>query len=148
MGKMAENTPYCYKDPRFSYTLSTIRTALKPNTKFICVFRNPASTAASIVKECRTARYLRGISMDLNTALRVWNCMYTWILDVHSKKGDWMFLHYDQLLEKEYLNKMSEFLQVEVDYSFPETKLKKNVPPINIGNKSALTYKRLMGKCL
>jgi hypothetical protein len=44
-----QKQPFCFKDPRFSYTLPIWKPFLK-NTVFICVFRHPAKTASSFIK--------------------------------------------------------------------------------------------------
>ena len=83
--------------------------------------------------------------MDFKTALQVWNCMYTRILDEHSKTGDWLFVHYNSLFQEEKLCEISQFLDVEIDYSFPDKNLLKNVPPVHMNNERVLaTYRRLM----
>ena len=50
--------PFCFKDPRFCYTLPVWRPFLQ-DTVYLCVFRDPAVTAESILKDCRTAPYLQ-----------------------------------------------------------------------------------------
>ncbi len=42
--RAVQSEPFCFKDPRFSYTLPVWRPFLR-HTRFICVFRHPASTA-------------------------------------------------------------------------------------------------------
>jgi len=118
--------PYCYKDPRFSYTLSAWRPYLK-NTVFICVFRNPASTVASILKECQTAKYLKNFKITRDQALEVWKLMYSHILRIHKSEGEWLFLHYNQVLTGEGLDAIEAFLEAPVDRSFPDPRLRRSV---------------------
>ena len=97
--------PYCLKDPRFSYTLPVWRPLLK-NTVFVCVFREPSSTAQSILRQIKSARHLRGLDITSTEALEVWSLMYRHILENYQSGGEWLFLHYDQIMTSEGLNQL------------------------------------------
>jgi len=113
---------FCFKDPRFSYTLQVWRKYLK-NTSFICVFRHPSQTVSSILSEYKREEYLHSLRLDKNNVLKVWETMYDHILEIHSKHGNWMFIHYDQMFaEKTYL-KIERFLDVKIDREFPDKRL-------------------------
>ena len=114
--------PYCFKDPRFCYTLPAWRPYLD-NVLYVCVFRSPGRTAQSILKNCRTDGYLRGIRMTPRLALRVWLLMYQNILRIHCREGDWLFLHYDQVLGGDGLKVLAGRLGASVDFSFPDPSL-------------------------
>lgn len=116
--------PFCYKDPRFSYTLDLWKPFLK-NVVYICVFRHPAVTAQSIIKEVKTDKYLRNFRITFNGALKVWTQIYLHILEKHIKEGKWLFVHYEQGLRGEIGKKLENFLQVRVDHSFPDRSLKR-----------------------
>ncbi len=124
--RLIEQEPYCFKDPRFSYTLPIWEPFLK-NTSFVCVFREPENTAYSIVKECRDRVYLHGLKISIEKAMEIWKNMYSRIYEKHSTKGDWLFIHYDQLFEEEGLRKLENFAGVEVDRLFPDKSLKRSV---------------------
>ena len=65
----------------------------------LCVFRDPASRRLALVRECKRADHMKGTAVDERWALKVWEAMYRYILDVHYPQGgDWLFVHYDQLL--------------------------------------------------
>ncbi|MSR48189.1 MAG: glycosyltransferase [Planctomycetes bacterium] len=123
--KLLSRRPFCFKDPRFSFTLPAWRPALG-DARFVCVFREPAVTAASIVKECATADYLRGVAMDDARAIALWNATYREILDQHSRHGEWLFLHYDQVMEADGLARLGDFLDSPVDRAFPTRELKRS----------------------
>ena len=137
-----EKQPYCFKDPRFSYTLPAWRPFLK-NVVFICVFRDPATTAASILKECRNADYLHDLKITFEQALNVWTLMYKHILEIHCHEGDWLFLHYDQVLFGNGLAQIESFAGARVDYSFPEVALKRTVSPDLVTKEAQSVYKKL-----
>ena len=93
---------------------------------FLCIFREPARTAHSILKECRSADYLQGLPMDLAGALDGWTLMYRHILENHRREGDWLFFHYDQLFEDAALSRIEKILGVQVDRRFPDAQLKRS----------------------
>ena len=137
-----EEQPYCFKDPRFSYTLPAWRPFLK-NVVFICVFRDPATTAASILKECRNADYLHDLKITFEQALNVWTLMYKHILEIHCHEGDWLFLHYDQVLYGNGLDQIEILTGAKVDRSFPEGTLKRTRPSGLAIEESRSVYKEL-----
>jgi hypothetical protein len=123
---LTEGKPYCFKDPRFSYTLPAWRPLLK-DTVYICVFRDPASTALSILKECKEAAYLHSLRITFEQALKTWTLMYRHILERHRREGAWLFLHYDQMLTEEGLARLEKFVGVPVDVCFPEPSLRRSI---------------------
>ena len=98
------------------------------DTVFVCVFRDPATTAQSILKECRDAEDLQDLWINRRRALRVWTLMYQHILERHRLDGEWLFLHYDQLLSDEGLDRLKAFTGAMVDRSFPEKSLRRSSP--------------------
>ena len=139
------NSPYCYKDTRFGYTLPIWKSYLKNNV-FICVFRNPSSSADSIIRECRE-EYFRYIDMDFETALDIWKHVYSHILKNYElggvKRKKWFFVHYNQLFEKETLDKLSKFTGASVDYSFPDKKLNRSKSNKKVNKEIQEIYERL-----
>jgi hypothetical protein len=140
--KTLQREPFCFKDPRFSYTLPVWRPFLK-NTVFVCIFRDPASTALSIVKECRDAEYLHSLSVSFQQALEVWNLMYRHILDVHRHEGAWLFLHYNQVLSGEGLERLEDFVDAPVDRSFPDPSLNRSFSDDLVPEEVARVYQHL-----
>ena len=127
--KITHREPYCLKDPRFSYTLPAWKPYLKKDTVFVCVFRDPASTASSILKECTSASYLNhphlGIKISHRQALEIWSLMYQHILEKHRKDGEWLFLHYNQAFTSDGLQRLAKFANAPVDYSFPDSRIRR-----------------------
>jgi hypothetical protein len=119
-------SPFCFKDPRFCYTLPLWRPYLG-NAALICLFRHPGVTANSILTECRRAAYLKHLKMDFRRALAVWEMMYRHILQVsYPAGGDWLFVHYDQLLDGTAAGKIESLLQIKVDTAFGDPNLKRS----------------------
>ena len=115
--------PFCLKDPRFCHTLPAWRPFIG-DAVFICVFREPARTANSIVTEWR--RYGRRYAMTYERALATWRSAYTQVLDRHRHIGEWMFVHYDQILDESAIPRIERFLGTALDRSFPESRLKRS----------------------
>jgi hypothetical protein len=135
--------PYCFKDPRFSYTLDVWRPLLA-NVFFICAFRHPAVTAASIVTECATARYLSDVKMDRAWALRIWYAMYRYIVQVHYPAGgNWIFVHYDQLMDGSRLDEIEQALGAPVDRSFADSTLRRSRDSGAVPGRAFSLYRRL-----
>jgi hypothetical protein len=132
--------PFCFKDPRFSYTLPAWRPHVG-EAAFVCVFREPARTANSIVAEWsgRPRRY----AMTYERALAAWRCPYRQILNRHRRDGDWLFLHYDQILDGSAVRPVEAFLDATVDRSFPDPTLKRSSAEGEIGSKEREMYECL-----
>lgn len=118
------HTPYCFKDPRFCYTLDIWRPHLG-ETVFLCVFRPPLATARSIVAEVQREEYLAPLrgEMTIEHALSVWNSMFRWVLERQSTVGEWLFVHYEQLLDGSAIRPLEEFLKTGVDREFADPSL-------------------------
>jgi hypothetical protein len=135
--------PFCLKDPRFAYTLPAWRPLLG-DAAFVCLFREPAATAASMLAECRRQPILRTLSMTRGQALATWQSSYTHILDRHvAAGGDWLFLHYNQFFTGEALPRLERFLGVKADHSFVDPGLRRSQAAGPIPAGVASLYERL-----
>jgi hypothetical protein len=137
-----DTRPFCFKDPRFSYTLSAWRREA-PNARFICVFREPNRTAQSMVKEAGQAEYLRYFKFEYADALRVWQAMYLRILNEHARTGEWLFVHYDQVLDGQVFEALEQFTGAQVDRTFPEASLARSESVGAVGDDVKATYETL-----
>jgi hypothetical protein len=113
---------FCYKDPRFSYTLPAWKPFLK-NCVFIVLFREPSKTILSIQK---LAKNYWGFDLSKELCVELWNSYYQRIMNM-CDDGDWLFLHYDQLFERETFDKIRSFTGVNIlDESHPNKKYMRN----------------------
>ncbi|MBI1373227.1 MAG: hypothetical protein GC159_10890, partial [Phycisphaera sp.] len=119
---LASERPFAFKDPRFCDTLPAWRPHID-NAAFICVFRHPAVTAQSILTECESRTYLKDMTMSFNLALAIWTSKYEQALRRHAEGGDWLFIHYDQMLTAAGLDRLERFVGAPVDRSFPTSSL-------------------------
>jgi hypothetical protein len=117
--------PYCFKDPRFCYTLPAWRPMLS-NPVFMVVFREPGRTAISIMHTVAREPYLRDFRTDAERIFRVWTAQYRHVLDWQAEGGDWLFLHYDQVLDGSAEARIDEALGGRIDMTFPERVLKRS----------------------
>jgi hypothetical protein len=126
VNRLTRVEPFCFKDPRFSYTLSVWRPFLQ-DAVFICIFRDPSTTAESILSQCKRDPFLWNLSITYEQALNVWAHMYQHILEIHYPEGgDWLFAHYDQLLEGAALDRLEAMLHTSVNRRFVDFSLKRS----------------------
>jgi hypothetical protein len=118
MARVIPSSPYCCKDPRFGYTLAAWR-ELVDGAVFVCVFRHPLATAASIAREVRYG----DLRVDERTAIEVWKAIYRRLLDQHRGDGEWVFVHYDQLLDGTGVERLARALDVRLDPGLADRRL-------------------------
>ncbi|MEC4986482.1 MAG: sulfotransferase, partial [Oscillatoria sp. PMC 1076.18] len=124
---LTNKKPYCFKDPRFSYTLPVWQPFLK-DTVFVCIFREPANTAESILTLLQKAPHLKnpGFAISFHQAVEVWTLIYKHILEIHRHQGEWLFLHYNQAVTKQGLAQLETFTGASVDYSIPDLSIRQS----------------------
>lgn len=126
--EVIRKTPFCYKDPRFSYTLPVWRTFLPSEVVFLCIFREPNITIGSILHECRTREYLKNFEIDQYIGYAVWYNMYSHILLKHREHlKKFFFVHYKQIYDGTALPAISEFLEVDLRRDFVEKTLNRTI---------------------
>lgn len=135
--------PFCFKDPRFSYTLPIWWPFLEKSV-FVCIFRHPSATAESIMKECKANPSMQGFAISKEGALLVWAAMYSHILRIHRPRGgDWLFLHYRQLLEAHARGTLADRLGVNIDGSFADPVLERSCATHEVPEQTRVLYREL-----
>ncbi len=138
--------PYCLKDPRFSYTLPVWKPFLG-DPVFMCVFRHPAVTVSSILKQKKTVPHLKNFAINAQQAFMVWEMMYSHILENHVPAGGkWLFFHYNQLLDGAAYAAMESSLNVKVDPGFADPRLSRSQPTRRVNKRCFDLYRRLNDK--
>jgi hypothetical protein len=126
--EVVKHEPFCYKDPRFSYTLPIWQRFLPPGTVFICIFREPNVTVESILKECRSRDYLADLTINRQDAYRVWSAIHSHILSHYADRSEhFFFVHYNQIYNGTALPSLARFLDVPLSWDFVEKALKRTV---------------------
>ncbi|MBI4718794.1 MAG: hypothetical protein HY763_13385 [Planctomycetes bacterium] len=138
---LVRNPPFCFKDPRFSYTLPVWRPLLG-DAAYICVFREPSPTAESMIKEGRDPHH-RNMDVDEELAFGVYTLMYEHIVEVHRETGSWLFLHYDQVLRGNGVDRLETFIEAKVNRGFPDASLKRSASDRQAPEAALNVYARL-----
>ncbi|MGI9533467.1 MAG: hypothetical protein ACR2NW_00825, partial [Thermodesulfobacteriota bacterium] len=140
------NKVFCFKDPRFSYTLPIWKPFLE-NCVFICIFRDPGSTILSMqnrIKELpKRKNGIGAISLNKSNLYNIWNMMYTHILRKHRNEGKWLFIHYNQVFSNEGLLKLQDHTGAEVDPTFPDKNIRKHFSSDKINKNTLNIYNEL-----
>lgn len=142
IGAATVREPFAFKDPRFSYTLPVWRSQLH-DMVYVVVFREPGRTVRSILSTCAAEPYLSLLPMDERRAFRVWCLQYRHIIDKHARRGTWVFLHYNQILDGSGINKLSNAIGVELDRDFPDMQLKRSANMDRVPTRAKEIYLRL-----
>jgi len=135
-------TPFCFKDPRFCYTLPAWRDLLADPLHLV-VFREPGRTMASILRTVAEEPYLRDLKIGADQVLAVWCAQYRHILERHARQGDWLFVHYDQILDGSAAERLEGALGAPLDLSFPEPSLKRSPDVAAVSEEARGVYAAL-----
>lgn len=115
---IARHEPFCYKEPRFCYTLHAWRPYLDVNrTVFVCIARSPVETARSIERFCRG---MWEMELPTEQGLKVWASMFRHVVYDHSTTGQWLFLEFESLIRdrsyrEQSLDAIGDFTGAKVD---------------------------------
>lgn len=139
---LTARAPYCFKDPRFCYTLPTWTPFLGDALR-ICVFRDPGRTVRSLLHHCETSWYLGDITMTPEWAAELWTLMYRHVLEKHrGDGGEWIFVHYEQLLDGSAAPRLESALDTRVNQTFADPDLRRSRPrPVDAAARAV--YKTL-----
>ena len=140
--ELVNNEPFCYKDPRFCYTLENWLSYAK-NSVVLCVYRDPASTVNSILKECRTEPYLYPVNIGVASAYKIWSLMYLRMLDAYVKHDNVCFINYDDVISGSVIPDIEQITGAQIDRSFPEKNLKRSKPVFEPDENSEAIYATL-----
>ncbi len=134
-----EQEPFCYKDPRFSYTLSAWEPYMQETVR-IGVFREPDKSIDSLI---RASKYYHDVEISKERASNVWAQMYSHILDLLSCNGEWLFLHYNQIISGDGIERLREITDANIDKNFPDSSLSKSISIGATPKKCKIIYQKL-----
>jgi hypothetical protein len=69
--------------------------------------------------------------------------MYSHVLRIHRHEGNWLFLHYDQIVGQDGLRRLESFVEAPVDHTFPEASLRRSVSINSVPRKIWQIYVEL-----
>jgi hypothetical protein len=115
--------PWGRKDPRFCHTLPAWEPLFGDAVR-ICVFREPSRTANSMV----ALAGLQRVELSYDGALEIWAAAYQQVLRRHRYHGDWLFVHYEQVLDGSALPRLEEAVGARLDGDFIDTELRRASP--------------------
>lgn len=125
--RFGQRAPFCYKDPRFNVTLPTWWPHLPDDTRFVVVFREPGKTVDSMLRDAQV--YSPPLPLTERWAYQSWARNYRRLLDEFSAVGDWLFLHYNQVVDLEAVPAIDAFAETRVDTGEIDRKLSRAKPP-------------------
>ncbi len=140
IAKQVARQPFAFKDPRFCYTLPAWRPLLPKDTSFVCIFREPGRTAASIREECR--RKYPDVHLSDDEIFGIWSDMYRHVLDIHRHEGDWLFVHFEQMIDGSAFAAIERHLDARVNRDFPDSRLRR-AQPWEAPEKTLTIYREL-----
>jgi hypothetical protein len=141
--RLTKKVPFCFKDPRFCYTLPVWRPYLK-NTRYICVFREPYRTAGSMVRESHEVKaFGKTVNLTFGGALKVWKFMYGHVVEIHQHTGDWLFLHYNQVVYGNGMDRLQGFTGASLDGTFVDPSLSRSRNGGSVSREIEILYGRL-----
>ncbi len=137
--EFAAHRPWCFKDPRFSHTYPFWEPHLGDALRVV-TFRHPDHTADSTVEFFRTVYDMR---ITRARALAAWQSAYEHILHHRERGGDWLFLHYDQLLGGSGFDRLEAALGCVCDRSKCDSSLRRERPKESGDPQLESVYERL-----
>jgi len=141
--RVLRSRPFALKDPRFCFTLPAWRPHLPSDTRFVVVFREPSRTIRSMIKEVGTASYLRRFELTEASAEHLWLRSYEEIVRQATDTENWLFVHYDQVLDGSGLSAISRHLDSAIDESFVDVALRRSKGGIDVGAEASAMYEDL-----
>lgn len=119
---MGKRNPFCLKDPRFSFTLPLWREYFPDDTRFLVVYRDPACTVESFLRDARES-YAPPLPMTEAWAWDHWELAYRRILQHRAGGGEWMTVNYDRVAGGQALPAMAAFTESSLDASAIHTEV-------------------------
>jgi hypothetical protein len=134
--------PYCFKDPRLTYTLPVWRPHLK-DTVFVCLFRDPATTAASMVRFTKEWELMHSLDLSFQQALEAWELLNRHVIEKHRHAGEWLFLHLQQIVAGDGLARLGEFTGAKIDGKFARPERQRTCSAEQVPQSVDRVYKKL-----
>lgn len=123
MGRICAHQPFCLKDPRFGFTLPQWRPYLPEDTRFLVVFRDPARTVSSMLRDA-TALYDPPLPLTKTWAEEHWRLLYTRVCEQRGSDDDrWLFVESEDVVSGAAIPAIGRFAETELDTAELDGKL-------------------------
>ena len=86
---------------------------------------------------------MHSLEITFEEALDAWALQNRHILEQHRHRGEWLFLHLDQLIFEEGLDKLAEFTGAKVNRSFPNAERRRTFSDVGVPMEVTRIYKEL-----
>ena len=126
MKERVSHEPFCYKDPRFCHTLAAWKPILPRHTRFVVVFRDPVSTANSILTRKAARPYATTFRMSFMDAGKVWYQAYKHVLEGMESCEDYLFLDFQEVIDGGAFRSIEGFLDTTIDTLFADARLSRS----------------------
>jgi hypothetical protein len=137
--KITSHQPFCLKDPRFSFTLPLWQPYLPERTRFLVVFRDPARTVNSMLRDAKELYPGRPLPLTKRWAIDHWSLAYRRIMEQRSAVGvqaeDWLLVDSDDVISGAALAAIECFAECRVDVGHVDVGLM-HVRPIEASEKA------------
>jgi hypothetical protein len=124
--KLVNQQPFCFKDPRFSVTLSIWERYLPPGTKYIVVFRDPIKTVNSIMRSGREG-FVPPLTVSQEWCFTLYARTYRRLLDLAAGNPDWFFVDSEEMMRDDSICRAIEsFVETSLDFSEIDASVRKS----------------------
>ncbi len=135
--------PFCYKDPRFCYTLELWLDAA-PDAVTLCIFRDPGVVVASILKELQAAAYLADLRISITDLYKIWREMHRRLLQMRSAGRKIFFFKYEDLFEERKLKEIENLVGTSLNREFPDRGLSRTHVTVTVDRQTNALYQGLI----
>jgi len=142
IARATQSRPLCLIDPRFSHTLPAWKKHLEGAVR-VCLFRDPVSTAESIVEMCEQNKRYRHLSIDFQKATRIWMAAYEKVIGSSRHQEEWLFLHVDQLFTRRGLDRLQTTTMRPVQRGLTQWRMMRSWPSRPIPNRARKLFEEL-----
>jgi hypothetical protein len=81
--------------------------------------------------------------MRFDQALDIWTSVYAHVVAKHRQEGEWLFIHYDQIMDGSAKAAIRNALEIEPDLGFPDSALRRSPAAGDVPDRTRQIYLEL-----